>query len=112
MPRQKLLTAKNLKDLPALYSQDGKSYDQIAVPVKFFDPYGSYTWYATEYDPEARLFFGLVTSAQCPEGEIGYFALDELQSLVKFGAPRIERDMYWNEKVTLGELDSRHGAHA
>ena len=34
-----------------------ESLDALVI-CKFFDPCGSGTWYATEYDPEPRLFFG------------------------------------------------------
>ena len=48
-----------LAALPPLSSQDGKGEQALAV-VKFFDPYGSWSWYASEFDPEQGLFFGLV----------------------------------------------------
>src|ERR1700704_3253367 len=91
-PNMKLLTKENLRVLPALYSQDAKGQEAIAY-VKFFDPTGSWTWYATEgslvcpehgtYDclecPREGwtnfLFFGLVAGQ---EKEMGYFSLNEL----------------------------------
>jgi hypothetical protein len=30
------------------------------VLAKFFHPFSSWTWYATEYDPEDKIFYGLV----------------------------------------------------
>ena len=88
-----LLTKANRKDLPALYSQDGKGGDAIAV-VKFFDPTGSWTWYATEFDGEDT-FFGLVDGH---EKELGYFSLSELKSVRgRFGLG-IERDRYFTPK--------------
>lgn len=87
----KLLTAANRKALPALYSQDGKGLDAIAV-VKFFNPTGAQTWYATEFDGEDT-FFGFVTGFDY--GELGYFSLSELAAIRgRFGLG-IERDMYW-----------------
>ena len=53
----KLLTKEIKKKLPKLYSQE-KVEDPI-VQVKFFDPVGSFTWYAYEFDGE-DLFFGKV----------------------------------------------------
>ena len=52
----KLLTKELEKKLPSLYEQDGKGDEAIAY-AKFFDPCGSWTWYATEYDPKTREFF-------------------------------------------------------
>jgi len=71
-----LLTKEIRKNLPALYSQENNE-DPI-VQVKFFDPTGSFTWYATEFDGE-DLFFGKVFSSMCPDGELGYFRLSELE---------------------------------
>lgn len=95
----KLLTKEILKRLPARYAQDGKGDDAI-VYVKFFTPDSSWTWYATEYDPEDREFFGYVVG---PSPELGYFSLDELEAARgPMGLP-IERDLYF-EPTTLREV--------
>ena len=86
----KLLTKKLEEQLPPLYSTDGEGYDAVAV-VKFFHPLSTWTWYATEYDPETRTFFGLV-DGHCKE--LGYFSLDELESVIVRGL-KIERDLYF-----------------
>jgi hypothetical protein len=73
------------------------SKDPIIV-AKFFNPTGAGTWYATEYDPQERLFFGYVSIFGDHCDEWGYFSLDELQSYKgRFGLG-IERDLYWDEK--------------
>jgi hypothetical protein len=95
----KLLTKKNLTDLPALYSQDGKGDDAIAY-VKFFTPWSNWTWYATEYDPTDRIFFGLVFGH---ERELGNFALDELASVTGPLGMKIERDRHFTP-TRLGDL--------
>lgn len=66
------------------------------VIAKFFNPYGSQTWYATEYDENEHLCYGFVTGLYA--NEWGYFSITELQSLrcPPFGLP-IERDKYFNE---------------
>jgi hypothetical protein len=46
-PERGLLTKAIRAALPALYSQEDKGLEAIAV-VKFFNPAGSWTWYATE----------------------------------------------------------------
>lgn len=89
------LLPKDVQDqLPPLYSQDGKGWDAIAQ-VKFFTPTSSWTWWATEYDPETRTFFGLVEGF---ERELGYFSLDELQEVRGPFGLGVERDLYWNPK--------------
>lgn len=42
-----MLTKQNRKDLPELYSQDDKPAKEVMVQVKFFNPTGGWTWYAT-----------------------------------------------------------------
>jgi len=87
----KLLTKEIEEKLPALYSQESKGADAIAQ-VKFFDPVGSYTWYATEFDPNEKLFFGLVDG---DFQEFGYFSLEELESYRGPLGLGIERDKYF-----------------
>jgi len=59
--RKHLLLTKELENkLPALYETDGKPDSERKVPVKLFSPYSNFTWYALEYDPKTRLFFGLI----------------------------------------------------
>jgi len=85
-----LLTKENRKQLPAMYSQDGKGDEAIAY-VKFFTPDAQWTWYATEFDGEDT-FFGLVDGF---EKELGYFSLSELKSVRgPMGLP-IERDRHF-----------------
>ena len=77
----KLLTAAIIKQLEKnpLYSGDGKKV--VPVIVKFFCPWSSWTWYATEAAKTEEgdwEFFGLVEGH---EKELGYFRLSELQSL-------------------------------
>jgi len=98
----KLLTKEIAAALPALYSQEEKGLEAI-VQVKYFMPTGSFTWYATEYDPDERLFFGFVHSSLCPEGELGYFSLDELASVRGRIGLGVERDLHWKPK-TLAEV--------
>ena len=95
----KLLTQANLKSLPAQGSTIGQGKDAIAQ-VKFFCPWNSWTWYAVEYNPECKLFYGLVDGF---EKEVGYWGLEELeQARGPFGL-KIERDMYF-DPTPLKEL--------
>jgi hypothetical protein len=93
----KLLTKELEAKLPALGATDGQ--DALAV-VKFFTPWAGWTWFATEYDPETRTFFGMVHGH---EKELGYFSLDELESVQGPVGLKIERDLYWRP-VPLSEL--------
>jgi hypothetical protein len=99
MKRVKLLT----KELEGRFAQVGRQEalgEQAVVVAKFFTPDSNWTWWATEYEPESREFFGLV---QGFEVELGYFSLDELESATgPLGLP-IERDKFWEEQ-TLGEV--------
>ena len=116
----KLLTQKIKKQLPALYSQE-----QVKDPwviCKFFDPTGSWVWYAIEgspvdengfYDTDKEkvdfLFFGLVIGF---ETEMGYFSEKELmeakQGLKGIQALPIERDLYF-KPCRLSEIKKKHG---
>jgi hypothetical protein len=89
----RLLTGALEKRFAEIGSQEGVK-DPVVV-AKFFNPTGAGTWYATEYDPEGRLFFGY---AEIFEGEWGYFSLDELESFKGPVGIGIERDLWWEEK--------------
>jgi len=83
------------KQLYPLYSQEEQGDNAIAV-VKFFTPWTGWTWYGTEYDPEKRLFFGVVVRQ---EREFGYFSLDEMEAIRGPGGLTIERDLYWKPRA-------------
>ena len=93
----KLMTEELRKNLPSLYSQDGKGLDAVAV-VHYFSPFSNWDWYGTEFDGEDR-FFGLVKGF---ETELGYFSLAEMSAAkVKIGGaemPAVERDLHWTPK--------------
>ena len=69
------------------------SEDPIVV-VKFFNPAGAGTWYATEYDPEDQMFFGYVSIFGDFCDEWGPFSLAELESYKSKSGLGIERDIY------------------
>jgi len=100
------------KALEERYAQVGRQEalgDKALVIAKFFTPDGQWTWYATEYDPETREFFGLVDGF---EAELGYFSLGELGSARGPLGLAIERDLHWKEK-TLEAVQTalRAGTH-
>ncbi|OQB45157.1 MAG: hypothetical protein BWY02_02599 [bacterium ADurb.Bin157] len=88
----KLLTEELKKQLPALYSQENEK-DPI-VYAKFFTCWSSWCWYAYEFDGE-DLFFGKVFSHMCPQGELGYFSLSELEAIQGPIGLRVERDIHF-----------------
>jgi len=89
----KLLTKEIEKRIPELYAQDGKGEEAIAH-VKFFHACAHATWFATEYSPEDRIFFGWCElHPGC--GEYGYFSLDELESVKGPLGLGIERDLHF-----------------
>ena len=84
-----LLTKANRKALPAL-GTTADATDPVAV-VKFFNPTGSWTWYATEFDG-TDTFFGLVDGHV---KELGYFSLSELAAFRGRWGLGIERDRHF-----------------
>ncbi len=94
-----LLTDEIKKILPPLYSQE-EIEDPICC-VKFFTPDGSWTWYILEGGIQENndwLLFCMACSHLCPEGELGYVMLSELEQLRgALGLP-VERDIYWTPK--------------
>ncbi len=87
----KLLTEEIKKNLPKLYATEKIPPAEKVCVVKFFQPWGSWTWYAVEFDGEGQ-FFGLVDGFEL---EWGYFSLSELQSIKGPGGLGIERDLHF-----------------
>ena len=88
--------------LPPLYSQEHE-HDPM-VYVKFFHPNSHWTWYATEYNPQERLFFGWVYG-DFPE--LGYFSLAELEAVKDPLGMGIERDEHFTA-MKLSEVKKLH----
>ena len=87
------------KELEKRFAEVG-SQANVKDPViisKFFNPQGSGTWYATEYDPKTQTFFGYVSIFSDWNDEWGYFSLAELESYKGPLGLGIERDLYWTE---------------
>jgi hypothetical protein len=91
----KLLTQELLNRFQQVGSQEDKS-DPLVI-AKFFNPTGAGTWYATEYDPKNKMFFGYVSIFQDYNDEWGYFSLTELESLKGPFGLGIERDIYFQK---------------
>lgn len=94
----KLLTKELINKFNKIGSQE--ALDDPIIVAKFFHPFSNYTWYATEYDVENKMFFGMVHGH---DKELGYFSFDELNSLKVGGLP-VERDLYFTNKK-LSDLE-------
>ncbi len=116
----KLLTEEIRQKLPPLYSQENET--DPMVYCKFFDPVGSWYWYATEGSPVDEngyfdtdkekvdfLFFGFVVGVV---PELGYFSLNQLQNAKQgrtgLWALPIERDRFFTP-CRLSEIEKKHG---
>lgn len=97
-PEKKSLLTKELLDRFAVMGSQENESDPIII-AKFFDPCGAGTWYATEYDPKDKIFFGYVTLGM-GDGfdEWGNFSLDELESVRGKMGLGIERDRHFSEQ--------------
>jgi hypothetical protein len=88
------------KELEVRFKEVG-SQEEVKDPLiiaKYFNPSGAGTWYATEYNPEERIFFGYVSIFGDLNDEWGYFSLEELESVRGPLGLGIERDLYFGEK--------------
>ena len=100
----KLMTKEIINKIPKLYANEGKDPKDVPIAVKFFNPTGAQSWYATEGE-EVELedgtkdwqFFGWCDLGFGPGcSELGYFMLSDLLSIRgRFGLG-IERDMYFS----------------
>lgn len=116
--KMKLLPEELEKIIPPL-GATFKETDPI-VKIRFFDPYGSWSWYVIEGsrhkegvatildDKEYHsdmIFYGLVKGF---EDELGDFSLAELESIkTSWGTPRIERDIIF-EHMPLSEVVKKY----
>ena len=83
-------------------SQENKK-DPIVI-AKFFNSVGAGRWWATEYNPKEKIFFGYVSIFGDHNDEWGWFSLEELESIKGFGGMGIERDLHCGEK-RISEFD-------
>lgn len=89
----KLLTKELEKRFAEVGCQEEVPMGEQKVIAVYFHPLSNWTWYATEYLPERKQFFGLVVGF---EQEWGYFSLEEMEQVVVRGLP-VERDLHFEE---------------
>ena len=105
----KLMTKALAAKLPALRSTDGSGEDARIYVGKWVTPTSSWTWYASEYDPETEECFGFaVNDADPHSAELGYFSLAEMAAVRGPMGLGVERDLY-HQPMTLTEIRERHG---
>ena len=85
----KLMTKTVRKSLPPLYATEDNATAKAVV--KYFDPTGACTWYASEFDGE-DIFFGFVDMGSGYDAELGYFSLSELLLLNQRGTRNIRHE--------------------
>ena len=90
------LLTKGIKERFAKIGSQEKETDPIVV-VKFFNPVGAGTWYATEYNAKDKIFFGYVSIFGDHNDEWGTFSLEELESIMGWGNLGIERDLHFGD---------------
>jgi len=88
-----LMTAAVARKIPPIGATGELKRDEITVHAKLFSPYTGWVWYIIEMEPNIGLCFM----------EMGNFYLSELCSVSAYGAPAIERDLYWQSRP-LGEV--------
>ena len=91
------LMTKQLERRFAVVGDQSDQEDPVVV-AKFFNPCGAGTWYATEYDPKAKVFFGYVSIFGDWNDEWGSFSLEELEAYRGPMGLGVERDLFFDEK--------------
>ena len=100
----KLMTKELEQTFPSIYSNEEKDPKDVLIIAKFFCPWGNWTWYATEYDPETGRFFGFVRG---DFDELGYFSLQELESVRGPFGLGIERDLFFGVHTLAEAMEKR-----
>lgn len=95
----KLLTKELEQRFAQVGCQDGKDVDALVI-ARYFSPASNWTWYATEYRPHDRCFFGYVCGFA---KEWGYFSLDEMEESQRRPG-WVERDLWFREKPLRNAL--------
>ncbi len=84
-------------------SQEATEGKNKVIVAKYFNPTGAGTWFATEYDPEEKVFFGYASIFGDHNDEWGYFSLLELEEVVGQFGLGIERDLHYGERKVSDE---------
>jgi len=85
-----------LEKIPRLYEDEDTPLEQKMIWVHYYSPYNGWHWYVTEYDPDTRIFFGLVHGYF---EEWGSFSLDEFEEINRDKPGAIVLDNDWVPKT-------------
>ncbi|MBI5614237.1 DUF2958 domain-containing protein [Candidatus Gottesmanbacteria bacterium] len=92
-------SVEELDKLPRFYSTEGVPFKEKLIVMHFF--MGGSDWFAAEYDPGEKTFFGFVIlNADYEMAEWGYFSLQELSEL-KVSFLEVDRDLYWTPRKAV-----------
>lgn len=101
-------TPEYLAGIPEIESTDAIPLEQKVVHAHFF--IGGSDWYAVEYDPRDRRFFGYaILNNDFQSAEWGYFSLDELRSAKTRQGFEVDRDLYWEPQQARDVSKIRRG---
>lgn len=88
------------KELESKFPKIGDQAD-VKDPIVYaiyFNPTGSGYWFAYEYSPTEKIFFGYVSIFNDWNDEFGYFSLKELEEYKGMWGLGIERDLHFTPK--------------
>ena len=103
----KLIPQTLLSDIPDLYETEGSSNPMCHV--KLFTPDSSFTWYIIEFSKaDTNTCYGYV---QGLDNELGYFTLEELESIHGPLGLAIERDMSFSPTFFSKIKANEHELH-
>jgi hypothetical protein len=97
-----LLLSVEIKEKLQKQYQMGSDMEQLVI-AKFFNPTGSWSWFAMNMDEDGDYIWGIVDGF---EVEMGSFSLSELQAYKGPLGIGIERDLYF-KPITAKELWER-----
>ena len=90
---------EELAKIPVFYSTEKVPLKEKMIYMHFF--LGGCDWYAAEYDPESRIFFGFaILNDDLEMAEWGYFSLQELCD-VKVEFLEVDRDLYFEPQKAM-----------
>jgi len=99
-------TDADLSKIPAFYTTEDVPFKEKVMYMHFF--LGGCDWYACEYSPTERIFFGFVILNDDREmAEWGYFGLDELVDL-KVKWLEVDRDLHFPPTKAIDIERIRH----
>ena len=102
----KMLTAKDKKNLPELYSTEKIKNPKVWVTYFGIWKADGWYWLITEYDGDDTMFGAIRSPQNYGKWKLGYISLRELNSI----SPQVERDMYFRPtslSKAKAEIDKR-----